>query len=259
VTRALAVFAALMLAAAAAAAEAPRYVSVTGEGEVETTPDTAEIGTGVTARARSAREALDATSAGMRRLMESLKKEGIAAADIRTDNINLSPWYEPAAGGQPRRIAGYQATNQVAARIRDISHLGRVLDAVVSAGANRVNGVRFGVAEPEALMNEAQGRGRCPPPGRTLCRERGCEAGRGARHRGTGRPHAAAATDGGGGGARGIRAGLARNAKDHGVDHNALRSGIGIAGRGNQGLTRRPQCGDSSTYGFRCGDDISKP
>lgn len=151
--------AALVLTAATAvanAADAPRYVSVQGEGTVETVPDMAEIATGVTARAETARQALDTSSAAMRRLMAALRKAGVAEADIRTSQFNVSPWYEPPAAGRQRRIAGYQATNQVTARIRDLARLGTILDAVVTAGANRVNNVRFGVAEPRNLMDEAR-------------------------------------------------------------------------------------------------------
>lgn len=159
-SRILALLAGLMLAGAVspvtAAEIGPRHVSVEGLGAVDATPDMAEISTGVTARADSARRALDASSAGMRRLMETLRQAGIAEGDIRTSNFNLSPWYEPRKGNRPRRISGYQVSNQVTVRIREISRLGAILDAVVTAGANRVSGVRFGVAEPRSLMDEAR-------------------------------------------------------------------------------------------------------
>lgn len=152
--------AALMLAgwspSAAGAQAQPRTVSVPGVGSVEAVPDMAEITSGVTARADTARQALDASSAGMRRLMDALKREAVADADIRTSNFNISPWYDRPTPNQPRRVAGYQASNQVTVRIRDISRLGAILDSVVGAGANRVNRVRFGVANPQPLMDEAR-------------------------------------------------------------------------------------------------------
>ncbi len=158
--RIFALLAALMLAgwlpSTAGAQVQPRIVSVQGVGSVEAVPDMAEITSGVTARADTARRALDASSAGMRRLMEALKREAIADADIRTSNFNISPWYDRPRPNQPRRIAGYQASNQVTLRIRDISRLGAILDGVVSAGANRVNRVRFGVADPQPLMDQAR-------------------------------------------------------------------------------------------------------
>lgn len=158
--RIFAFFGVFLLAAAfapvAGAEDQPRYVSVQGEGAVETIPDMAEITSGVTARAATARQALDASSAGMRRLMEALKRDAIADTDIHTSNFNISPWYDRPTPGQPRRIAGYQASNQVTVRIRDISRLGVILDAVVSAGANRVNRVRFGVTDPQPLRDEAR-------------------------------------------------------------------------------------------------------
>ncbi len=136
--------------------DARRFVAVQGEGSVTTVPDQAHINTGVTTKADTARQALDANNAAMGRLMAALKKADIDEKDIRTSNFSVSPWYEPYIRNKPRVIGGYQASNQVRVRVRDLSKLGPVLDAVVTAGSNRVNGVQFSVGKPETLMDEAR-------------------------------------------------------------------------------------------------------
>lgn len=133
-----------------------RYVAVKGTGSVTATPDQAHINTGVSIRAETARQALDANNAAMSRLMAALEKAGVKADDIRTSNFNVSPWYEPYVRNRARVIGGYQAANQVQVKIRDITKLGGILDAVVTAGSNRVNGVQFSVDKPQELLDQAR-------------------------------------------------------------------------------------------------------
>ena len=157
-----AVLAAIAIAPSAARADDAddggprRYVAVQGSGSVTATPDQAHINTGVTSRADTARQALDANNAAMSRLMAALKEAGVDADDIRTSNFSVSPWYEPYVRNRPRVIAGYQASNQVRVRIRDIARLGPILDAVVTAGSNRVNGVQFSIEKPQEKLDQAR-------------------------------------------------------------------------------------------------------
>jgi uncharacterized protein YggE len=55
-----------------------------------------------------------------------------------------------------RRRSGYQASNTVSLKVRDISKLGKVLDALVASGANQVNGPNFEIDEPESAYDEAR-------------------------------------------------------------------------------------------------------
>jgi uncharacterized protein YggE len=154
----LAALAALTAVPSVARSDDPprRYVAVQGSGSVTATPDQAHINTGVSIRAENARQALNANNAAMSRLMTALKKAGVKADDIRTSNFSVSPWYKPYVRNRPRVIGGYQASNQVRVKIRDIAKLGGILDAVVTAGSNRVNGVQFSVDKPRELLDQAR-------------------------------------------------------------------------------------------------------
>ncbi|NKB19603.1 MAG: DUF541 domain-containing protein [Alphaproteobacteria bacterium] len=133
-----------------------RFIAVEGKGTVTAIPDIASINTGVTTRAETARAALTANNKAMNSLFRQLSEAGIDEKDIRTSNFSVSPHYERYERNKPRRIAGYQAANHVTVTVRDLKQLGRLLDAVVSAGSNRVNGVQFSVAEPEKLLDQAR-------------------------------------------------------------------------------------------------------
>lgn len=148
----------LILAAGAPAqerADAARIV-VTGEGVVTAPPDMATIRIGVTREARSAAQAMDAASAGAAAVLDRLQRSGIEPRDIQTTNVSLSPRFRNDGTGGPPRIAGYVASNDLAVRVRALDDLGRVLDAAVGDGANTMNGLVFGVADPAPFEDEAR-------------------------------------------------------------------------------------------------------
>ena len=137
-------------------------LTVNAEGKTARVPDLAAFNAGVTSQGKTAGEALSANAADMTRVIAALKQAGIADKDIQTSQISLNPLY-----GQPvvqpngmviqePRIIGYQATNTVMIRSRDIKNFGKVLDALVASGANQVNGPSFQLADPSAANDEAR-------------------------------------------------------------------------------------------------------
>ena len=163
----LALALALPAIAQAQAVQAPIAVTsalltLAAEGKTARTPDLAVFNAGVTSQGRTAGEALSANSAAMNRVVTTLKQAGIADKDIQTSQISLNPIY-----GQPvtqpngtvvqePRIVGYQATNTVSIRSRDIKNFGKVLDALVGSGANQVSGPSFQLADPSSANDEAR-------------------------------------------------------------------------------------------------------
>lgn len=112
--------------------------------QIEVEPDLATVGTGVTTDAPTAVEALRRNSAEMERLVQMIRALGIAAEDIQTSRINLNARYDY-RNGQPPRFTGYQASNQVTVKLREVERVGEVLDAFVSAGATDINGPYFSI------------------------------------------------------------------------------------------------------------------
>lgn len=138
-------------------------LTISAEGQVTREPDLARFSAGVTSSGKTAGEALSANATDMNRVIAALKKAGIADRDIQTRNLSLSPIYAPqkrAANGQlePQEavIIGYRANNSVNVRQRKLNDYGRVIDALVSAGANQVNGPNFEVEQASAALDEAR-------------------------------------------------------------------------------------------------------
>lgn len=126
-------------------------------------PDLAVFSAGVTSQGKTAAAALAANSADMNRVIAALKAAGIADRDIQTSNLNINPVYRQQVvrkDGQLEEtvpsIVAYQVNNQVTVRQRKLAEFGKVLDTLVNAGANQVNGPSFELDDSEAAMDEAR-------------------------------------------------------------------------------------------------------
>jgi uncharacterized protein YggE len=88
-------------------------------------------------------------------VVAAIKAAGIADKDVQTSGINLSPKYRYAENESPK-ITGYQASNTVSLKVRDIANLGKVLDALAAGGANQINGPSFQIDQPDPVYDEAR-------------------------------------------------------------------------------------------------------
>jgi uncharacterized protein YggE len=146
-------FVAALALAPAQAAE--KLVTVTGEATVAVAPDTAMIRLGVSSQEKTAREASEANAKQMTAVFAAIKDTGVADRDIQTSRLSLQPQYDPNKSGTAR-LTGFQASNQVTVRIRDIDKLPTVLDRAITAGANEMSGIEFVVSEQSKLLDQAR-------------------------------------------------------------------------------------------------------
>ncbi|MCX8474222.1 MAG: SIMPL domain-containing protein [Sphingomonas sp.] len=130
-------------------------LEVTAEGASTRTPDLAVIQAGVVTQAASAGDAMRQNSTRMATVLAALRRAGVAERDIQTSSIALSPQYRYAQN-EPPVITGYQASNQVTVRFRDIAKSGAILDALVKEGANNISGPNLTIEKPEAALDEAR-------------------------------------------------------------------------------------------------------
>lgn len=161
-----ALLAASALALPAAALAAPQ-VAITPGGPVvelsiyesiDVAPDIATIGAGVTTDAPTATAALRQNSAEMQKVVARIKALGVAETDIQTTGINLNARYDYDQQTQRPVFRGYQASNRVSVTLRKIDEAGRVLDALVEAGATDLSGPSFAIDDDEPAKAEARKR-----------------------------------------------------------------------------------------------------
>src|SRR4029078_845081 len=87
----------------------------------------------------------------MANVVEALKRAGVAAKDLQTQYVSLDPRYD----NQGREVQGYNASNSVVARVRDLTEVGSVIDAAIAAGANGVSGPSLSREDRDKLYNDA--------------------------------------------------------------------------------------------------------
>ncbi len=148
--------AAQMMALPVVAQTAVARITVSGEGRVESAPDMATITLGVQTQGATAAKALAANSAQLAAVLERLKASGIAERDLQTSGLSLGPQMDYSRQGQPPRVIGYEVSNMLTVRVRDLDLLGGVLDQAVSDGANTFHGLSFAVADPVAGLDAAR-------------------------------------------------------------------------------------------------------
>jgi len=128
------------------------HITVVGEGSVSTTPDIMRLDTGVEARRPTAGEAFTAARGAAADLTRALLAAGVAAKDLRTDELTLAPEYKDYP-----TISGYRATQGVEAVVRDIDKADDVVDAAAAVGETvRFNGVTFEVSDNQVPLRLAR-------------------------------------------------------------------------------------------------------
>lgn len=138
----------------------PAIFVLSGEGKASATPDLAIINSGVVTEGKTARDALDANTAAMAKLVEAIKAAGIEDKDIATSGFSVQPRYiysQRNDGTQePPRISGYEVRNTVTVKVRDLTKLGGILDKAVTEGSNQIDSLSFDIADKKKLYEDAR-------------------------------------------------------------------------------------------------------
>ncbi len=133
----------------------PATLSISATETVEAEPDTVSVSAGVVTVAADAAAALSGNNRRMNDVIAALKKAGIQSRDIQTSRLSLQPQYRHQQGEAPQ-LTGFEARNEVQVTLRQTDKVGAVIDALVGAGANQIDGPTFSVADPNALLDKAR-------------------------------------------------------------------------------------------------------
>ncbi|MCR9268782.1 MAG: SIMPL domain-containing protein [Hyphomonadaceae bacterium] len=133
-------------------------LSISAEGSVNREPDIAFLNAGVQTQGETAQAAMSANATAMNGVFDALAAANVDRTDMQTSNFSLQPQYDYSnrQSGQPPRLTGYQASNQLTVRVRDLDTLGETMDALVSAGGNTFSGLRFALEDDRAAKNAAR-------------------------------------------------------------------------------------------------------
>lgn len=146
----------LVLPVAAPAARAhdqPSGITVTGSAEAKGAPDVAYVTLAVVTQDTDAGKAAQANAAATQKLIDAIQKFPVPRQDIETTGYSLQPVQDYKKS--PPVTVGYQATNQVQVKLRDLTRVGALIDAGIAAGANSAQGVRFTTEDDTSIRQEA--------------------------------------------------------------------------------------------------------
>lgn len=133
----------------------PSVITVTGEGTLSAKPDIAELSFGVTVvRAATSQAAMQKLTDQMTAIVAAVKKAGIPDKDVMTEQFSLNPSYDWSSGSQ--QLRGYDASQMLRVKVRDLTKTSTVLGAATDAGANQAGNVQFTIDEPDALRAQAR-------------------------------------------------------------------------------------------------------
>ncbi|MBI2483399.1 SIMPL domain-containing protein [Candidatus Uhrbacteria bacterium] len=134
-----------------------RELTVSGTGKVRGIPDTAVITAGMTVQGTEVRIVQSEVNKKTTALIAAVKRAGVAAEDIQTAQFSITPRYVYGERVAPS-ISGYEASQSVEVRIRNLEKVNTVLDAMGDAGATNIGNLQFIIDNPQGLQAEARER-----------------------------------------------------------------------------------------------------
>lgn len=132
-----------------------RTITIQGEGKVTAAPDIAVTTMGMTATAKTVAEAQAENTKIINLLIAKLKALDITGADIQTANYNIYPRYDYTEK-RGQTLAGYEVSQNVTIKIRDLDKASAVLALAGQVGANSVSGLQFTIDDPEVYKAQAR-------------------------------------------------------------------------------------------------------
>ena len=138
-------------------------ISVAGSSEAYAIPDLALIDFSVVEEAKTVQEATQQNTQKMNAVIDAIKKQGVEDKDLKTAGYSIYPLYEyiqeacipPCLGGK-RVLSGYEVSQTVEVKIRDLAKTGQIIEAATNAGSNQAGDLQFTVENPDQYTAKAR-------------------------------------------------------------------------------------------------------
>jgi len=144
--------------------ETENAITVSESGEVYAKPDLAIIDFSVITEKKTVEEALSENTKDMNAVIDSVKNQGVEDKDVKTISFNIYPRYEyrkeeteiyPYPPGK-RVLVGYEVTQSLEVKIRDMTKIGEIIGGATEAGANQVGDLQLTIDKQDELKAQAR-------------------------------------------------------------------------------------------------------
>ncbi len=143
---------------------AKNTITVSGTGEVYAKPDLALTSFSVRNEAKTVAEAMTENTAKMNAVIDFMKEQGVEDKDLKTTSFNIYPLYEwqkasteiwPPPEGT-RILVGYEITQSLQVKIRDLDKIGDIIQGAADSGANQIGSLQFTIDDQDELKKQAR-------------------------------------------------------------------------------------------------------
>jgi len=131
-------------------------ISVTGTGEIYVTPDIGLVNMSVVAKNNDVSVATSESSKKMNAIIGYLKGNGVEEKDIKTTSFSIYPVYAWEEKTGRRNLDGYEVSQTIEVKIRDLSKVGDIISNATELGANNVSSLSFTVDDDEKVKEDAK-------------------------------------------------------------------------------------------------------
>ena len=131
-------------------------ILVTGSATIQSSPDLATLRVGVQSFDKNVEKAVNDNNTKIESIILNLENKGLTEKDMETDQFNISPQREY-RNNNPPIVVGYNVSNILTVKIRNLESLGEIMQVTVGSGANTINGLSFSIEDPNPLRQKARG------------------------------------------------------------------------------------------------------
>jgi uncharacterized protein YggE len=126
-------------------------ISVSGEGKIKAIPDQVFISIAVETKGTNATDVKKQNDATIEKALQFITKFKVPKSDVQTKSISLNPQYD-----YEKKKRNYNATQTIEILLKTITQYDGLMEGLVDAGINRINGVEFKTSKLAEYQSEAR-------------------------------------------------------------------------------------------------------
>ena len=126
-------------------------ISISGEGKIKVVPDQVFISIAVETKGTNATDVKKQNDVTIEKVLQFITKFKVPKSDVQTKSISLNPQYD-----YEKKKRNYNATQTIEILLKNIMQYDSLMEGLVDAGINRINGVEFKTSKLIEYQSEAR-------------------------------------------------------------------------------------------------------
>jgi hypothetical protein len=133
-----------------------QVITVSGNGEVYAAPDVGLIDISVRTEGKDVATATNDNSVKMNNIIAFVKSSNVLEKDIKSTGFNINPVYAWEDKTGRRTLTGYEVSQTINVKIRDLTKVGAIISGATEKGANDIGSLSFIVDNDEQIKEDAK-------------------------------------------------------------------------------------------------------